>query len=59
MKSILVRQVKGMARQLEPKKRTLIALGLGRIGKENVLPDNPQVRGMIRAVIQLVEVKHV
>lgn len=41
----------------KPKQRgTLRALGLGRIGKSNVLPDRPEVRGMIARVPHLVEV---
>ncbi len=41
----------------KPKHRgTLRALGLGRIGKTNVLPDRPEIRGMIARVPHLVEV---
>lgn len=41
----------------KPKQRgTLRALGLGRIGKSNVLPDQPEIRGMIARVPHLVEV---
>ncbi len=41
----------------KPKQRgTLRALGLGRIGKSNVLPDKPDVRGMIARVPHLVTV---
>jgi large subunit ribosomal protein L30 len=42
----------------KPKQRgTLRALGLGRIGKSNTLPDGPEVRGMIRRVPHLVRVE--
>jgi large subunit ribosomal protein L30 len=41
----------------KPKHRgTLRALGLGRIGKSNVLPDRPEVRGMVARVPHLVRV---
>ncbi len=41
----------------KPKQRgTLRALGLGRIGKSNVLTDGPVVRGMIARVPHLVDV---
>ena len=41
----------------KPKHRgTLRALGLGRIGKANVLPDRPEIRGMVARVPHLVEV---
>jgi large subunit ribosomal protein L30 len=40
-----------------PKQRgTLRALGLGRIGKTNALPDRPEIRGMIAKVPHLVRV---
>jgi len=38
---------------------TLKALGLGRIGKSNVLPDRPEIRGMIAKVPHLVDVEEV
>ena len=59
MKKIFVRQVRSTARTKDTHVRTLKALGLGKIGKYNILGDSPAVRGMIRAVVQWVEVKHV
>ena len=42
----------------KPKHRgTLKALGLGRIGKSNALPDRPEIRGMIARVVHLAEVQ--
>jgi large subunit ribosomal protein L30 len=42
----------------KPKHRgTLRALGLGRIGKSNTLPDRPEIRGMIRKVDHLIQVE--
>jgi large subunit ribosomal protein L30 len=44
----------------KPKHRgTLRALGLGRIGKTHVLPDRPEVRGMIARVPHLIRVESV
>jgi large subunit ribosomal protein L30 len=41
----------------KPKHRgTLRALGLGRIGRSTVLPDRPEIRGMVARVAHLVEV---
>ena len=56
MAQLAVTQVRsGIA--TKPKHRgTLRALGLGRIGKRNVLPDRPEVRGMLAKVPHLVEV---
>ena len=45
---------------IKPKQRgTLRALGLGRIGRVNTLPDRPEIRGMIARVPHLVEVQEV
>lgn len=44
----------------KPKHRgTLRALGLGRIGKTNTLPDRPEIRGMIARVPHLIDVVEV
>jgi len=44
----------------KPKQRgTIRALGLGRIGKSNTLPDRPEIRGMIARVPHLVAVETV
>jgi large subunit ribosomal protein L30 len=44
----------------KPKHRgTLRALGLGRVGKSHVLPDRPEIRGMIARVPHLVTVEEV
>jgi large subunit ribosomal protein L30 len=44
----------------KPKHRgTLRALGLGRIGKQNTLPDRPEIRGMVARVPHLVRVEPV
>ncbi len=44
----------------KPKQRgTLRALGLGRIGKTHVLPDKPEIRGMLAKVSHLVEFQEV
>ena len=44
----------------KPKQRgTLRALGLRRIGHTNILPDRPEIRGMIARVTHLVDVEEV
>ena len=55
-KKIRVRQVKSGIGFNRVQKRTLRALGLGKIGRERELADNDQVRGMIQRVTHLVEV---
>jgi len=50
----------GSAIGTKPKQRgTLRSLGLGRIGKSNVLPDRPEIRGMIAKVPHLISVEEV
>jgi len=57
--SLKVTQVRS-AIGIKPKHRgTLRALGLGRIGKTNVLPDRPDTRGMIARVPHLIRVEEV
>jgi len=58
-KKIFVRQVRSSTRTNGNHVRTLEALGLGRRGSVNLLADSKSVRGMIRAVLQWLEVKHV
>ncbi|MEI2704681.1 MAG: 50S ribosomal protein L30 [Ilumatobacteraceae bacterium] len=54
--TLTVRQVRS-AIHAKPKTRgTMRALGLRRIGDTNVLPDRPEIRGMIARVPHLVEV---
>jgi large subunit ribosomal protein L30 len=44
----------------KPKQRgTLRALGLGKIGSSNTLPDRPEIRGMLARVPHLVRVEEV
>lgn len=53
---LVVRQVRS-AIGTKPKHRgTLRALGLRKIGAVNLLPDRPEIRGMIARVPHLVEV---
>lgn len=57
MAQLALKQVRS-AIGTKPKHRgTLRALGLGRIGRTNVLPDRPEIRGMIARVPHLVEVR--
>ncbi len=55
-KTITVTQVKSGIGAKPKTRGTLRALGLGRIGKTNTLPDRPEIRGMIHRVPHLIEV---
>ncbi len=54
---ITVTQIRS-ASGTKPKQRgTLRALGLGRIGQSNTLPERPEIRGMVARVPHLVSVE--
>ena len=55
-KKLVVKQIKSVIGRPETQRRTLAALGLGRIGKSAELDDNASIRGMIAKVSHLVEV---
>ncbi len=59
MARLKVTQVKSTVDRKEPQKRTIKALGLGRIRKTVVHNDTPQIRGMVRAVAHLVQVEEI
>jgi large subunit ribosomal protein L30 len=54
--TITVRQVRSAIGNKPKNRGTLRALGLRKIGDSNVLPDRPEIRGMIARVPHLVEV---
>ena len=56
MATIKIKQVKSRNNRPIDQKRTLEALGLGKIGSESEREDSPSVRGMINKVSHLVEV---
>ncbi len=56
MNQLTVTQVRSGAHAKPKTRGTLRALGLGRIGKTNTLPDRPEIRGMLARVPHLVEV---
>ena len=54
-----IRQVRSGIGFEENQKLTLRALGLERIGRERLVPDTPQMRGMLATVPHLVEFEEV
>jgi large subunit ribosomal protein L30 len=58
-KSLLIRQVHSAIQRKSDQRRTLRALGLKKLNQEVVKPDNPQIRGMIKKVIHLLEVTEI
>ncbi len=59
MSDLKVTQVRSAIGSKPKQRGTLRALGLGRIGKSNTLPDRAEIRGMIARVPHLVEVSPV
>ena len=59
MAKLEVKQVKSIISRPENQKRTIRALGLKKINDINILPDKPEIRGMINTVSHLVEYKEV
>jgi large subunit ribosomal protein L30 len=57
MAEVRVKQIRSAIGSKPVHRGTLKALGLGRIGRERVHQDSPSLRGMLRKVAHLVEVK--
>ncbi|MCB5230487.1 MAG: 50S ribosomal protein L30 [Candidatus Cloacimonas sp.] len=57
MKKIKVTQVRSVIGRQEDQKRTIVALGLGKINRSRVHNDTPPIRGMIYKVRHLVTVE--
>ncbi len=56
-KTLTVTQIKSGIGTIPKHRGTLRALGLGRIGNTNTLPDRPEIRGMIARVPHLIRVE--
>jgi large subunit ribosomal protein L30 len=59
MRQLKITQVRSIIDELEPHKRTIKALGLGRPNWSVVQKDTPQIRGMITKVRHLVKVEEI
>lgn len=57
MAKIQIKQVVSRINRPAHQRRTLDALGLHKLGHVVVKDDTPQIRGMIKVVMHLVEVK--
>ncbi|QNL18970.1 50S ribosomal protein L30 [Hyphobacterium sp. CCMP332] len=55
-KTLKVRQTGSAIRRPQDQHRTLVGLGLNKIGRVRELEDTPSVRGMIRKVAHMVEI---
>ncbi|MCB0711686.1 MAG: 50S ribosomal protein L30 [Ignavibacteriae bacterium] len=59
MARIKVTQVRSTIDRSLKQKRTMKALGLGKINRTKTYDDRPEIRGMIRVVAHLVKVEEV
>lgn len=59
MGKLKVTQVKSAVDRGAKQRGTIRALGLRRIGDSTVHEDKPEIRGMIRAVIHLIEIEEI
>ncbi len=59
MAKFKITQIRSTIDRKEPQKRTITALGLGKIRKSVVHNDTPQIRGMIKAVSHLITVEEI
>ena len=57
MSTLKITQVRSPNGSSKKQLDSLRTLGLGRIGNETERPDDPVVRGLVRSVAHLVEVK--
>lgn len=58
-KKVRITQIRSTIDRPERQKRTIEALGLGRIRKSVVKTDTPQIRGMVAKVQHLVRIEEV
>ncbi len=56
-KTLTVRQIRSAIGNKPKSRGTLRALGLRKIGDTNILPDRPEIRGMIARIPHLIEVQ--
>ena len=59
MGKLKITQIRSTIDRKEPQKRTIEALGLGKIRRTVIHNDTPQIRGMVNAVKHLVTVEEV
>lgn len=55
-KTVTVEQIGSPIRRISEQRQTLIGLKLNKMRRRSILPDTPEVRGMIAAVKHLVRV---
>lgn len=59
MAKLKITQIRSTIDRKEPQKRTIKALGLGKINRTVIHEATPQIRGMVKSVIHLVTVEEI
>jgi len=59
MAKLFIKQVRSAIGRKHDQKKTLVALGITRIGKNVIHNDTPQIRGMIKKIDHLLEVSDI
>ena len=59
MANLSIKQVRSAIGRKTDQKKTLVALGITKLGKEVTHKDTPQIRGMIKKIEHLLEVTEV
>ena len=59
MAKLSIQQVRSAIGRKQDQKKTLIALGITRVGKKVIHDDTPQIRGMINKISHLLKVSEV
>lgn len=57
MAKVKITQIKSTIKRPEDQKRTIIALGLGKINRTVEIEETPQIQGMIRKVNHLLRIE--
>ena len=59
MSKLFIKQVRSAIGRKHDQKKTLVALGITKVGKKVIHNDTPQIRGMIKKIDHLLEVSDI
>ena len=59
MAKLFIKQVRSAIGRKHDQKKTLVALGITKVGKKVIHNDTPQIRGMIKKIDHLLDVSDI
>ena len=59
MSKLFIKQVRSAIGRKHDQKKTLVAIGITKVGKKVIHNDTPQIRGMIKKIDHLLEVSDI